>query len=155
MAIDANDAPFTLTVVGETSDTTWTGEFRAKKWLSHRDQLLKDQVRRELLGGQTGQPTDRALTTSMILSELRVRLTKFPEWWPTTNMGLDLADDNVIGTIYDKAMAIEQEAIEAKKKKAEKVQEQLKAAAAKKAAEEAEEVKQEQKAVEAAAKAGA
>lgn len=135
MAIDANDAPFTLTVVGETSDTTWTGEFRAKKWLSHRDQLAKDQIRRELLGGQTGQPTDRALTTSMILSELRVRLTKFPEWWPTTGMGLDLADDNVIGTIYDKAMAIEAEAVEAKKAKAEKIQQQLKDAAAKKAAE--------------------
>lgn len=139
MAIDANDAPFTLTVVGDTSDTTWTGEFRAKKWLSHRDQLLKDQVRRELLGGQTGLATDRAVTTSMILSELRVRLSKFPAWWAEMGMGIDLADDNVIGEIYDKAIAIEADAVEAKKKKAEKIQEQLKAAAAKKAADEADE----------------
>jgi hypothetical protein len=46
-------------VVGETlhrRDLTWTGEFRAKKRLSHRDQLLKDQVRRELLGGQPERP---------------------------------------------------------------------------------------------------
>jgi hypothetical protein len=137
MAIEANDGPFTLHEVGETSDLTWKGEFRAKKWLSHRDQLLKDQVRRELLGGQTGQPTDRALTTSMILSELRVRLTKFPEWWTEVGQGLDLADDNVIGKIYDAAIGVEAEAIEAKKARAEKVQEKLRADAAKKAAEEA------------------
>lgn len=136
MAIDANDAPFTMHEVGDTSDLTWTGEFRAKKWLSHRDQLLKDQVRRELLGGQTGQPTDRALSTSMILSELRVRLTKFPPWWTEMGQGLDLADDNIIGVIYDKAVVIEQEAIEAKKQKAEKIQAKLREEQAKKKADE-------------------
>lgn len=136
MAIDANDAPFTLHVVGETTDLTWKGEFRAKKRLSHRDQLLKDQVRRELLGGQAGQPTERALSTSMILSELRVRLTKFPAWWTETGLGLDLDDDNVIGEMYDKALSIEQEAIDAKKKKAEAVQEKLREEQANKKADE-------------------
>jgi hypothetical protein len=136
MAFDANDAPFTLHIVGETSDATYTGEFRAKKWLSHRDQLLKDQVRRELLGGQTGQPTERALTTSMVLAELRARLTKFPDWWTTSGQGLDLADDNVIGEIYAEATKIEAEAVEAKKAKAEKIQQQLRDEAAKKDAEE-------------------
>ncbi len=138
MAIEANDQPFTFHAVGETSDQTWTGEFRAKRWLSHRDQLTKDQVRRELLGGQTGMPTERALSTSMMLAELRVRLTAYPEWWITTDRGLDLADDNVVYGIYEKAITIENEAIEAKKKKAEKIQEQLVAAAKKKADEEAE-----------------
>lgn len=137
MAIDANDAPFTLHVVGETTDLTWTGEFRAKKRLSHRDQLLKDQVRRELLGGQAGQPTERALSTSMILSELRVRLTKFPAWWPEVGQGLDLDDDNVIGEMYDKALAIEQEALDAKKKKAEEAQKKMREDLAKKKAEDA------------------
>jgi hypothetical protein len=149
MAFDANDAPFTLHVVGETSDQTWNGEFRAKKWLSHRDQLLKDQVRRELLGGQTGVAGDRAITTATILSELRVRLTKFPDWWPTTGHGLDLADDNVIAKIYGEALAIEDAAIEAKKAKAEKIQTQLKAEAEKKKAEDA----ADDEAMKAAAKA--
>lgn len=135
MAIDAGDSPFSLHVVGETTDETWKGEFRAKKRLSHRDQLTKDQVRRELLGGQPGQPTERALSTSMILSELRVRLTKFPPWWQDTNFGLDLDDDNVIGEMYDKAIAIEQEALDAKKKKAEAVQTRLREEQAKKKAE--------------------
>lgn len=139
MAIEANDAPFSLHENGDTTDKTYTGEFRAKKWLSHRDQLLKDQVRRELLGGANGVATDRALTTAMVLSELRVRLTSFPDWWKTCDFGLDLADDNVIGVIYDKATAVEQEAIDAKKRKAEKFQEQLRAEAEKR--EETEKVK--------------
>lgn len=138
MSIEAGDAPFSLHEVGETSDQTYTGEFRAKKWLSHRDQLLKDQVRRELLGGASGVATERALTTAMILSELRVRLTASPDWWKTSNSGLDLVDDNVIGRVYDEAVKVEQDAVDAKKKKAEKIQEQLRAEAEKKAREEAE-----------------
>jgi len=127
MANDANDAPFTLHVVGDSTEKTYTGEFRAKKRLSHRDHLRKDQVRRELLGGQTGTATERASTTAMILSELAVRLTKVEDWWVTSQGGLDLEDDNVIGVLYDKAIAIENDAAEAKKKAAEKAQAELKA----------------------------
>jgi hypothetical protein len=152
MATDANDTPFTLHVVGETSDQTWTGEFRAKKWLSHRDQLGKDQIRRELLGGQPGVAGDRAITTATMLSELRVRLTKFPEWWATTGFGIDMADDNVIYQLYQDALKIEDEAMEAKKAKAEKVQAQLRAEAEKKKAEEAEDDKLAAAGVEKASK---
>jgi hypothetical protein len=49
--------------------------------------------------------------------------------------GLDLDDDNVIGQMYDKALAIEQEALDAKKKKAEAVQAKLREEQAQKKAE--------------------
>lgn len=137
MATEAIDGPFTLHEVGETTDKTYTGEFRAKKRLSHRDHLRKDQVRRELLGGQPGVPTERALSTAMILSELAVRLTKTPDWWVDAGNGIDLEDDNVIGVVYNEALKIEADAIEAKKKKAEKVQEGLRKAAEEREAEEA------------------
>jgi hypothetical protein len=125
MATDANDAPFTVHVVGDTTGLTWSGEFRAKKRLSHKDHLRKDQVRRELLGGQPGVPGERALTTSMILSELAVRLTKVPGWWTENGDGLEFQDDNVIGVVYDEALKVEREAAEKTKKAAEKIQEQL------------------------------
>lgn len=128
--MESNEGSFTLHVVGETSGDTWTGEFRAKKWLSHRDHLRKDQVRRELLGGQAGPATDRAMTTAMILSELAVRLTLTPPWWQERGGGLDLPDDNVIGQVYDQAMKVEADAIEAKKVKAEAVQKKLREEAA-------------------------
>lgn len=136
MATEANDGAFTLHVVGETTERTWAGEFRAKRRLSHRDHLRKDQVRRELLGGQPGVATERALSTAMILSELAVRLTKTPEWWAEEGNGLDLDDDNVIGTVYNEALKIEAEAAESKKKKAEKIQADMRKEAEEREAEE-------------------
>lgn len=137
MANEANDAPFTVHVIGDTTERTYTGEFRAKKRLSHRDHLRKDQVRRELLGGQAGLATERAITTSMILSELAVRLTKWESWWDVCGKGLDLEDDNVIGVLYDKVIAIENEAVEGKKKAAEKIADEVQAEVKKEAAEQA------------------
>lgn len=138
MPVEAADAPFTIHETGDYTDQTWSGEFRAKKRLSHRDQLRKDQIRRELLGGQPGTATDRALSTAMILSELAVRLTKSPAWWTEAGNGIDLEDDNVIGRVYDEALKVERDAAEEKKKKAEKIQEAMRAEAEKaKAAEEA------------------
>jgi hypothetical protein len=137
MATSSNEASITFHVVGDTTELTWAGEFTAKKRLSHRDHLTKDGVRRELLGGQPGTPTERALTTAMILSELRVRLLKWPAWWDACNKGLDLEDDNVLGVLWDEVNKVEGEAVEAKKKKAEKVQEELRAEAVKKKADEA------------------
>lgn len=137
MATEAIDGSFTLHTVGETTEKTYAGEFRAKKRLSHRDHLRKDQVRRELLGGQAGVATERALSTAMILSELAVRLTKTPEWWTEAGNGLDLEDDNVIGTVYNEAVKIETEAAEAKKKRAEAIQRSLREEAEKREEEEA------------------
>jgi hypothetical protein len=135
MATVANDAPFTISLVGEASLETWAGTFRAKTRLSHRDQLSKDARRRELLGNQPGTSTERALTTAMILAELSVRLTDAPKWWSEKGGGLDLEDDNVIGAVYDKAMTIEKEAADDKKKKAEAAQAEMRAEADKAATE--------------------
>lgn len=125
MANDANDAPFTLHVVGEVTGKTWSGEFRAKKRLSHRDHLRKDQVRRELTGGAPGAVDERAYSTAHVLSNLAVRLTKWPEWWDSCGQGLDLEDDKVLRILHDKALEIEAEAAEAKKKAAEEAQAEM------------------------------
>lgn len=102
MAEDANSEPLSISVIGETSEETYKGDFRFKLRLSHRDHLAKDQRRRELLGAQTGPATERALSTSMILAELFVRVIDAPAWFREADNGLDLVDDNVIGTLYDK-----------------------------------------------------
>lgn len=130
MANEANDSPFDVRVTGDTTEEIWTGTFRAKKRLSHRDHLRKDSLRREFLGSQPGTPTDRALSTAMILSELAVRLTKSPSWWIEMGGGLDLSDDNVIGVLFDEVMKIEREAAEEKKKAAATALEEMKKEAA-------------------------
>jgi len=125
MASDVNDVPFSISLIGDVSEEKWVGDFRAKKTLSHRDQLRRDQIRRELLGSQGGTPTERALSIAMVLSELAVRITKAPKWWAEKGDGLDLDDGNVIGEVYDNVTRIEREAAEAKKVKAEKAQEEM------------------------------
>lgn len=136
---NANEEMFSVHIIGDTTEKAYPGDFTVKRRLSHRDQLTKDNRRRELLGGAPGMATERALSTAMILSELYVRITKAPVWWTEAGNGLDLEDDNVIGEIYDRAMKVEADAIEAKKKKAEAVQDKLRAEeAAKKADEQAE-----------------
>ncbi len=139
MAVESNESSFEVRVDGEVTGEIWTGTFMAKKRLSHRDQLKKDLVRRELLGGAVGPATERANSTAMILSELAVRITKAPKWWTAMGDGLDFQDDNVISAVYDAAMAVERDAAEAHKKKAEKAIEEMRAEAATKAAAEAEE----------------
>lgn len=137
---NANEDIFSVHIIGDTTEKAYPGDFTVKKRLSHRDQLAKDNRRRELLGGAPGVATERALSTSMILSELFVRVIKAPVWWVEANGGLDLDDDNVIGEVYDKAMKVEADAIEAKKKKAEVVQEKLRTEEAGKKAEDIKEV---------------
>lgn len=137
MAAEANEAPFTISLEGEVTGEKWFGEFSAKKRLSHKDHLRKDQVRRELLGGQTGEASQRAASTAMILSELAVRLTKSPAWWGANGDGLEFEDDNIIGAVYDAAMKVEKDAAEARKKKAEKEVEKMRAEMAEKKAKEA------------------
>jgi hypothetical protein len=132
-----NTELFNIHIEGDTSGKLWSGDFRAKKRLSHRSHLAKDGFRRELLGGQSGAPTERADTTAKILSELWVRLTKTPSWWQELGNGLDAEDDNLIAEIYDKAYQIELKEIEAKKKKAEQVKEDLRKDSAQKAADRA------------------
>lgn len=120
-----SDAPFSISVIGDETGEKWVGDFRAKERLTHRDTLMKDQRRRELLGQSGGEPDRRALSVAVIVSELTVRLTKMPKWFEESALGLDLEDENVLAEVYDKAIKIQLNAAEARKKAAEEKQAEL------------------------------
>lgn len=120
------DQAFTVSVVGETSGETFRGEFRAVKFLTHRQQLLLDQKRRELLGGVPEQAGVRAKNQAEIFAQLYVRLSDAPRWWLESGSGMDLIDDNVMVEVFQGAMKVEEEALTEMKKKAEAAKEQLK-----------------------------
>jgi hypothetical protein len=121
-----NDQAFTVSVVGETSGETFRGEFRAVKFLTHRQQLLLDQKRRELLGTNPDSANVRAQNQAEIFSQLFVRLSNAPKWWMESGQGLDLVDDNVMVEVFQGAMQVEKQAIEEMKKRAEEARERLK-----------------------------
>ncbi len=105
-----SDAPFSISLVGDETGEKWVGDFRAKERLTHRDTLIKDARKRELLGPNAGSPDPRAYSVAVIVAELTVRLTKMPKWFEESELGLDLADENVLADIWDKAMKVQTDA---------------------------------------------
>jgi hypothetical protein len=120
------DQAFTVSVVGETSGETFRGEFRAVKFLTHRQQLILDQRRRELLGANPDSATVRAKNQAEVFAQLFVRLTETPKWWLESGNGMDLVDDNVMVAVFENCMSVEKNAIDELKKKAEEAKESLK-----------------------------
>lgn len=101
--------PFYIHVVGDDTGEVFRGEFSAKTRLSHRDELQRDRVRRELLGPDPQNAEENSIARAMAFSELRVRLTSYPDWWAASGFGLDLFDENVIAELYSECMRIERE----------------------------------------------
>jgi len=124
-----NHESFTIDVTGEQTGDRKVGKFTVKKRLSFRDQLTRDNLRRSLLGPAVGQPLPRALSAANIFSELGVRIVEAPSWWNDNDNGMDLEDDKVVAAVYDKTMEVEEKALKALSKEAEKAVEDVKAAA--------------------------
>jgi hypothetical protein len=122
-------AKFSINIFGDKTNEKWTGDFEVKTSLSFRDELRRDQLKRELLGGLNPQFADpRAANIADVFSELWVRILVAPKWWTEKGNGIDLEDDNVAGAVYRLAMAKEQEALTELKEKAEKAREELRQA---------------------------
>jgi hypothetical protein len=121
-----NDAvQFSIDVTGNVTGESWKGLFEALPRLSHRLQLQRDKVRRELLGDAPSGATERALELAALLSDLQVRLTTWPKWWADYKFGLDLLDDNILSEIGDNVVNIIQKEEERLKKRAEEAQEEI------------------------------
>lgn len=115
-----NEARVQISVKGELTDLLWSGVFRFKTRISHREQLIRDEYRRRLLGADAEHASQRALNQAELFSEIQAHLIEAPGWWTKTDGGLDLEDDNVIAEIYNgliKALAEYRQALAAKNEK--------------------------------------
>lgn len=117
---------FSISVVGEVSGETQKGVFKAKPRLSHRDTLLQDQMRRDLLGPKPESAGQAAMANSLVFSKIWTHIVESPSWWKEAGNGVDLLDETPVVAVYDNIVRIEKEAIDAVKKSAEKVAENLK-----------------------------
>lgn len=108
---------FDIKVTGDRTGEIWFGTFGALKRLSHRQELLRDKLRRELLGDLADSATLRAKEQADMIAELQVSLTTVPAWWSSAGNGLDLYDDNILSEVYMKVIEIKVKAIEEVQKK--------------------------------------
>lgn len=118
---------FSVNVTGETSGETFRGTFKAKPRLSHRDTLLQDQMRRDLLGPKAEAAGQVAVANSLVFSKVWAHLTDAPSWWRDAGNGVDLFDESPVVAVYDNIVRIEKEAMDAVRKAGEKAAEVLKA----------------------------
>jgi|GEM_PF-3222839 len=126
--IEQNKEAFSIMVVGDVTGETLKGTFAAKKWLSHRDRLNQDKIRRELLGSLNPDGASiTALSIAEAVSEITVRLIDSPKWWAETQNGLDLQDSNVVSEVYKGVMKVESDALTALEKKGEEAKKALQA----------------------------
>lgn len=118
---------FSIDVTGE-SGQKYPGIFKAKPRLSHRDALLQDQFRRDLLGPKADQPVaGGAQAVADVFSKIWVHLTEAPLWWREAGNGIDLIDEAPVAAVYKEILRIEREAIEKVLKKGEEAKESIKA----------------------------
>lgn len=117
---------FSINVTGEVTGETWRGIFKAKPRLSHRDTLLQDQMRRDLLGPKAVEAGQSAQASAMVFSKIWVHLTEAPNWWKDAANGVDLLDEAPVVAVFDAITKMEKEATEKVKKEAEKAAEDLK-----------------------------
>lgn len=118
---------FSISVTGETTGESFKGVFKAKVRLSHRDTLLQDQMRRDLLGPKPESAGQAAVANSLVFSKIWVHLTDAPSWWKEAGNGVDLMDESPIVAVYDGIVKLEKDATDAVKKAGEAAAVELKA----------------------------
>lgn len=117
---------FSINVTGETTGETFKGVFKVKTRLSHRDTLLQDQMRRDLLGPKAEAAGQAAVANSLIFSKIWAHLIEAPSWWKDSGNGVDLFDEKPVVAVFDQIVKLEKDAIESVKKAGEKAAEELK-----------------------------
>lgn len=98
---------FEVKVKGELTNKEYSGTFKCR--------ILNAKLRaaaakhKAFLNGENASNLD-ILTLSLHeqISYLRYALIEYPDFWKTSDLGYDLYDENVIQTVYESALAFEE-----------------------------------------------
>lgn len=123
--IDVQPVVLNIKVIGETTGQEYTGTFKIRPVLTQAEQLTRDSIMRDLLGGRASDATPRAASQAMLLAEIRVRSIETPMFWREASDGLNLYDESVMAAVYDKIQETEKNWRQEIKKKAEEAKAEL------------------------------
>ncbi len=107
--IDVQPVTFNIKIVGETTSQEYVGSFKVRPVLTQAEQLQRDGIMRDLLGGRASEASPRAVSQALLLAEIQVRSLDTPMFWKEAKNGLALFDENVMGTVYDRIQEVEKE----------------------------------------------
>jgi len=107
-ALPKNERTFSIKVEGDTSGETFEGQFTTKCVLNMAEKHSKELEKTRLMADYAN-PSSTLSGIAEILSAVRAKLTKWPDWWANLNYGSNILDENVIIKIYDETLALERE----------------------------------------------
>lgn len=96
-----NEATFHIEVIGGQTGLKYEGDFTVKCVLSI-GQVHQMELHRTQLMGDQSQPTPVLASIATLLSMLRAHIISSPSWWKDLKNGIDILDDDVLYTIFDK-----------------------------------------------------
>lgn len=106
-----NKETFSINVKGEKTQEDYRGVFEVKLTLSHRESLVKDQRRRELLGPKPEAADKEARNIAFVFAKLYIHITKAPSWWTEADGGVDLLDEAPVMEVLKKLEELEEAAL--------------------------------------------
>lgn len=105
-----------INVDGDVTGEKYRGVFKIRPRLSHRDTLLRDQFRRDLLGKDAEMADANAVNIAEVFSKIWAHTVDAPIFWKDSNRGLELLDESPVVEIYKAIVAKEKEFVDALKK---------------------------------------
>lgn len=120
-ALPKNERTFTIDVTGETTGIQYKGEFVAKCVLNMAGKHAMELEKTRLMADYAN-PSAGLMGIAISLATVRAKVLKGPEWWTSSNGGADIIDENVIFTIFDECLKIENDWKNTLKKRAEEAQ---------------------------------
>lgn len=103
---------FAIDVVGSITQRQYTGLFKIKPLLSHREKLRKDEYRRQLLGANTDFTSQEAAKIAGVFSSIWAHMVDAPSWWKEAGNGVDLIDEEPVIAVLDKIDEFQNEIIQ-------------------------------------------
>lgn len=107
-ALPKNERTFSIKIEGDTSSETFEGQFTTKCVLNMAEKHGKELEKTRLMADYAN-PSGTLSGIAEILSTVRAKLTKWPDWWANLDYGSGILDENVIIKIYDETLALERE----------------------------------------------
>ena len=108
MELPKNEKTFTFNEKGDTTLKDYEGSFTVKCVLSMFDKRVLE-IEKSRLKADVANPSAELTALTIILANLKVRVSDSPEWWKNSDNGNNMTDENIVVTLFDKVMDQEDE----------------------------------------------
>jgi hypothetical protein len=118
-SLPKNERTFSIKVEGDTTGEVFEGQFTTRCVLNMTEKHNKELEKTRMMADYAN-PSATLSGIAEILSTVRVKLIKWPDWWANLDFGSKMLDENVIIAIYDETKLLENQWKSEIRKKTEK-----------------------------------